>query len=62
MYIPILTNSGQVHFQFGIFFIFIQILKESSSVSKKWRIWSDTTFCGVWSGIALFAVVQQKGC
>ena len=35
------------------FFIFIQILKETSN--------SDAAFCGAWSGFALFADVPQKG-
>ena len=43
----------------GWFSIFIQILK-GTSVSKQWRTWSDTAFCGVWSGFALFADVPQK--
>ena len=43
-----------------VFFIFIQILKETS-VSKQWRTWSDSAFCGVWSSFALFADVPQKG-
>ena len=40
--------------------IFFQILKDTSE-SKQWRTWSDAAFCGVWSGIALFAEVHQKG-
>ena len=39
---------------------FIQISIEYS-VSKQWRPWSDATFCGVWSGSALFSYVTQKG-
>ena len=27
---------------------------------KQWTTWSDATFCGVWSGFALFADVPQK--
>ena len=30
------------------------------SVSKQWRPWIDAALCGVWSGPALFAYVQQK--
>ena len=29
-------------------------------VSKQWRAWSDTAFCDVWSGSALFAYVPKK--
>ena len=38
-----------------LFFIFIQILKETSE-SKQWRTWSDAAF---WSGFALFAYDPQ---
>ena len=36
-----------------------QIIIEHS-LSKQWRPWSDTAFCGVWSGSALFAYIPQK--
>ena len=55
--------SRPIHFSFKgcwmVFFIFGQILIEHT-VSKQWRPWSDATFCGVWSGFALFAYVPQK--
>ena len=58
------SSTGLVHFRFKgwwmVFLIFIQILIEHS-VSQQWRPWSDATFCGVWSGFALFAYVPQKG-
>ena len=31
------------------------------SCYKQWRPWSDATFCGVWSGSALFAYVPKMG-
>ena len=32
------------------------------SVAKQWNVWSDTTFCGVWSRAALLAYAPQKEC
>ena len=59
-----LLSIGPVHFSFKgcwvVFFSFIQILKDNSA-SNQWRTWSDAEFCSVWSGLALFADVPQKG-
>ena len=35
--------------------IYILLEKNGQTVCKQWRPWSDTAFCGVWSGSALFA-------
>ena len=55
-----LLSTGPVHFYFKgcwmVFFHFSQILIEQS-VNTQWWPWSDATFCGVWSGSALFACV-----
>ena len=35
--------------------ICIFLEKNGLTICKQWRPWSDATFCGVWSGPALFA-------
>ena len=35
--------------------IYILLEKNGWTICKQWRPWSDTVFCGVWSGSALFA-------
>ena len=42
-----------------VFFNFHSNLKETS-VSKQWRTGSEATFCGVWSGFALFSNVSKN--
>ena len=43
----------------GIFYFYAKFIEYS--VSKQLSPWSDASFCGEWSGSALFAYVQQKG-
>ena len=43
----------------GVLFHFYSI--STSYSCKQWRPWSDSAFCGIWSGSALFACVPKMG-
>ena len=41
--------------------IYIFLEKNGQTICKQWRTWSDATFCGIWSGSALFAKYPFTG-
>ena len=41
--------------------IYIFLEKNGWTICKQWRPWSDATFCGIWSGFALFANYPFRG-
>ena len=53
-----LEQSISVLRGFRWYFSFLFLIENYAS--KQWRPWSDTAFCGVWSGSALFAYVPPK--
>ena len=48
-----------VGFLGGVFHFLLILIEQSDG--KRWRSWSDDTFCGIWSGSTLFAYVPQNG-
>ena len=60
-----LNSLGQsISSKRGVWLLFIitTVYRNSCTLCKQCRPWSDVVFCGIWSGSTLFANVPFKGC